>query len=1111
MLAASKALTEVTNQLKEAAAAHGVAQTAAKSHASEVERNTAALKEHALASSAVAKGMNGIGSAVGASVVFFQIMYDAAKKLFEVFTSTFGGAINNIDDFRKGTIGAAASMTNLASESGNAGKTWEEIFNRNLKATTQTFFELEKLSAKYFASSIDLQQAYNAFAQRGIIIRRAEFSQLAQLVDMILLLTKGQQTSIQVQEEIRSLVNGSIRPTAQLSQLIKAFGLDVKEVADQIRATQSLAPLEAILRGSAASTKAIQNTYSAAANGLETIIRQTSRFGFETLYDQLVQSVQKATAFLQQHQANIVGIFAVISNAVGNAIDQVGKLGSGFIKGGLEGDTFAHGFIKFIAATESAVVEMALALNVVISALIEMPGLIDKVIEKMDLLGQPAKVRSLIKDRDKIQAEVDFAEKQVEDRGGFGAIPKDISQKLKLDLDNAKAAIREINQNIFANEHPFLVIMNSVKAGLNALKEGLGGLPWSDTAKEYGKLIDENTSKTQAAIKKLAEYNPFNLYDQRTKELNAALAKGKASVAPGETTTEAPINNPFKESPAEEQELIKLQNESIAARDRYNRALRTSDELASKADTTVHLHELQRQLTLVAQGFTIVGDHITGFRSSLTAAVDFVGKHIESFVTGQAADFKELFTSVEEIQQDIISSVFTNLKAQFDGLTTGLEEFKKIAEAASDRLRVTEVAVPKQQAADIRTEAASRSDVIIAGAEKALDAEIERYEAAEATKDQHKIDGAYQELIAEKIRYEGALKYAADLVASREIRARLLDEVAAANEGKIVAQQTQAVAAFGKRVSDEQLRVTQQVNQEVAKMLQTNLQINDVVQKRLILEQGKAPRTTLQADEADISSTKLQFAVQAGQAQANLDILTNRLTALGLAAQQADINAYDLASKQVVSIRELQDETIKQMEINKNFKTSWAAIGNAVETSLHGMAKALTDSFEGKQTDYKALFKGVADQLFQDSLKNLFESAKVALQKGFKNMLTNLDIEGDMASTLGPAFLAGFALIASFVLGQLIGGSHNSATAANPQVGISSSEQVRGLIGGATQIPIGQIGASLQDALVPTNILLTRIAQGVERAGVGGVSTSAIESAIATAVSDSIQIQMATH
>jgi hypothetical protein len=54
------------------------------------------------------------------------------------------------------------------------------------------------------------------------------------------------------------------------------------------------------------------------------------------------------------------------------------------------------------------------------------------------------------------------------------------------------------------------------------------------------------------------------------------------------------------------------------------------------------------------------------------------------------------------------------------------------------------------------------------------------------------------------------------------------------------------------------------------------------------------------------------------------------------------------------------------------------------------------------------------------------------------------------------------------------------------QSSVTGHEAVRGIIAGETSIPIAQIGESLQDALVPTNSILSRIEANTRGGGRGG-------------------------
>jgi hypothetical protein len=296
-------------------------------HSQQVKANreaAQAMREAASAQKAAADAHSsgrqstlGLATAVGLAETAFRALYDAAKKVTSETFGVFVKGIENINDFQKATIGTAAAITNIADQSKLAGATFADVFNRNLEATKQTFTELETLSARYFAKGIDLQLAYNTFAQRGVIIRRSELPLLAELTSEILLLTQGQVSSLQVQEEIRDVLVGTLRPSAALAQLIKSYGLDLHKTVDLIRTTGSLKPLEPITVGARAATTAIQDNFEAAKNGLETTIRQIGRIGFGQFYAQIVAQIRDLTQYLNTNRVELVGILSANGKAAG--------------------------------------------------------------------------------------------------------------------------------------------------------------------------------------------------------------------------------------------------------------------------------------------------------------------------------------------------------------------------------------------------------------------------------------------------------------------------------------------------------------------------------------------------------------------------------------------------------------------------------------------------------------------------------------------------------------------------------------------------------------------------------------------------------------------------
>jgi hypothetical protein len=105
--------------------------------------------------------------------------------------------------------------------------------------------------------------------------------------------------------------------------------------------------------------------------------------------------------------------------------------------------------------------------------------------------------------------------------------------------------------------------------------------------------------------------------------------------------------------------------------------------------------------------------------------------------------------------------------------------------------------------------------------------------------------------------------------------------------------------------------------------------------------------------------------------------------------------------------------------------------------------------------------------------KSLFKEALVPGMKALVQWLGDLfkDFFGSVGQSLGSAILGMVALVGML----LTSGGSSSWSPSGVQSGVTSHEAVRGVIAGETSIPIAEIGESLQDALIPTNGILSRI------------------------------------
>jgi hypothetical protein len=1045
------------------------------------------------------------------SIAIYVAAYESAKLLWGLVSSSVRGAVNIIDDFNKASIGTASAITNIANKALLFGKSWDDVFNRNLKETKVVFFELEKLAARYFASSTDLQLAYNAFAQRGVVIRKEELEQLAQLTDMILLLTQGQQTTIQVQEEIRSLINGTIRPTAQLAQLIKSFGLDVKQVAAEIKATQSLKPLESILVGAKSATGEIQKTFQAVLNGFETVRNQLVRSAGQEFFGRITAALQHFSDFISRNQEKIAALAAVLGNVVASAITGIERLSEKLISGSAAAAGFNNPLLYIIATIQVLSDKFVRLLAMIALFVTQLPNIGAIIYQSL------------------------FGDKKIKD--GF----KEIFDIFK-DITS-----------LFGNFN----IFEDIKDQVGSLNKSI-----ADALANVKKLADQESPGFQAT------FIPFKPSDEQKAELkraeNAAREAERRYLTAKRTTT-----NIFEAGIIETQ-LTKLRRDFqfleqgfeihkgiIGELHTVQGALQEFNQVNVRSFVEGIAFNRERLFESVRRVVVGTNERII---SNLDDQLARVKRGLDSFIAEAKANAAEL---TEQTAGPVRQQAENILKEATDKFNTIRDEFERQLSRAESKFNLVsalvnqpaqgQAALDKQitdatqtlteaeakaselkaTLADIENQAKSSANITnflkevnAEGLQEQLQGELKIIKAVKIDLEElFKIKGASKERLTEMIsefakavqevrdRMAGGLLHAGGELAAEQSLATSKELEASAIEARNNEKAAADIQTERNRLLQDEQRIRQTI-QDIQAKTNSLIQEANIEATKIKVQTARdtTPTTTFEKETGRIQQDRSAFDSQIAAGQGNIDFLMNQATALADTMPELSAEMMTQVQIQQLALDEAArtgEEAFRNQERFAGLRVSIEALGNAADAVSDTLATALTQSFEGKATDFKRAFKGIADSLFKDSLKNVFETIKTDLQKGFKAVFDSLDVSGDMAKTLGPAFTAGFALIASFVLGQLLGDQGGEATAGNPTVGIQSSEQVRGLIGGETQIPIGQIGESLQDALVPTNLLLARIAGGVDRLAAGGFSSGQIETIIERSVNEALQIQPA--
>ena len=267
-----------------------------------------------------AKSINNQNKSFTLMVAKLALVTFAAQTLANIFQNTFGAILKNIDDFQIAAIGAASAITSITSE---ANRPIADVFAQNLQAVEGIFEELEFVAARFFSTGQELQLAFNTLAQRGVVIREDEFQILGKLTDQIKLLTGGQNAQIQIQQELRAILDGNVRTTTAFGKSLQARGVDVAQLSREVRATGSIAVFEQFLTGLDAAGGAIRRTLTSVLTTFQTLVSILGRNIFQDTFDETVALITRVNNILIENRELIIGIGRFIVTKIKVAWDSI--------------------------------------------------------------------------------------------------------------------------------------------------------------------------------------------------------------------------------------------------------------------------------------------------------------------------------------------------------------------------------------------------------------------------------------------------------------------------------------------------------------------------------------------------------------------------------------------------------------------------------------------------------------------------------------------------------------------------------------------------------------------------------------------------------------------
>uniref|UniRef100_UPI000558B2EA hypothetical protein n=1 Tax=Desulfovibrio inopinatus TaxID=102109 RepID=UPI000558B2EA len=214
-------------------------------------------------------------------------------------------AVDAIDAYEKRIISVAATLTDYNKGSADELKA---IYEQNLQYATETYEKVELAAAQFFASGQELTEAWQILTNKGVVLTSEEdITNLGIIVDKIKLMTQGQTASLQIAQEIRSVMSGQARATDQIAVLLKdklgpEWDKQLKKAVAEGRALEFVADQ---FKGMLAASEDIQGTIESQVSTLQTRYDQIVRSGFKEMHDDVVRSLSRINSLLEKYGQTI--------------------------------------------------------------------------------------------------------------------------------------------------------------------------------------------------------------------------------------------------------------------------------------------------------------------------------------------------------------------------------------------------------------------------------------------------------------------------------------------------------------------------------------------------------------------------------------------------------------------------------------------------------------------------------------------------------------------------------------------------------------------------------------------------------------------------------------
>lgn len=253
------------------------------------------------------QSINGVKGAIVKTSIAISAMDYAFNATFSKAKNAILPAYNAVEDFNMSVIKMASMIASFQGPE-NITENYEKAkdYARDLAKT------LEVIDAKTIAGANDLKLLTEEMAKQRILLdtnNQKQVEGFTNIANAVATITAGMHSEVQIRQEIRALMEGTVNMHSALASQIDAMvGGGLKEKIELWKQEGTLIEnIGNLLQGYAAASDDIQGTWSSIGSTKETIKTQILRNGFEPAYREINTLLQGMNVYLKEHSAELSG------------------------------------------------------------------------------------------------------------------------------------------------------------------------------------------------------------------------------------------------------------------------------------------------------------------------------------------------------------------------------------------------------------------------------------------------------------------------------------------------------------------------------------------------------------------------------------------------------------------------------------------------------------------------------------------------------------------------------------------------------------------------------------------------------------------------------------